>query len=879
MIDERDIPLGDQGLYNAPTEGGQPVPDPVTEVRHKFDYCTMRFRYQREQEQADLRFADIDEWEVGARAAREGEITEDGLAYAKPTRSLHAADPGIEMALQDARSARLAVKLVSRGTKPSQTTRYLEQYIQQIQRESRAQDIRMSAVERMLKAGFGVYKLGIRHVEKNPKLDAAAFDQEPFVENIRDQATCLYDPDANMIDKSDGRFWIQTFLMPLEIRKKKWKDVPVTVDGAYFEDPTVKSEWYDADGDGNNKHVRIAYYFYRSAERRLILFHPDFGNPVYADEAPDELKALHKAKDRRVRARFAEDETIRLRVVDGHNVLEESTYAGKYFPFIPVFGRHSFVNGADRYKGIISTVKEHCESLNLMFSTAVQAVAQPLSWIMGDEQADEELQEIWDLLWKNPRVRLPYRPQVEQGNLLPAPTPAPLVADINLLVTLIQQTRDLIHYMTGLPQFTTNANAPRERSAASTEEIGVQGSRLYSVYIDQWATISMLLEGMGLIDLIGVLLDRPGRRLRLRTADGKESEIVIKQPFYHDHDGNAHTVPHEACGGTGFLRGPLGEQIPDPGCEGTGVAPRDEAPPAVENFRVQYVDFSEVQDVIDVTVGRQEDNAKRERVGAMSLIASAAPDFVAYYIDQFFRDLGLPELADRIARQLPQTQDDPESAISPIAKQMLAEKDAQLAAVSDALKEAQEFIRTEQVKLGGQLQIARTKGEMDIEKERAKREGDLVRLAAEHGSKAAVEGMRGDVLEKIADIKATVDMLTTRMKLDTQERIAGAEIAEEAREADMAEANRAIDQQIQREEGSANRASAERTAAADRAAKERQSSADRAAKERTATADRQSSERTSAADRGERMAGKAADIEESRRQADLTKPKSGGKDK
>ena len=863
IINERDIPLGTDQMQAVPgTDAGQPYPDDVAEVRDRYDYAIERYRHQREAERVDLRFTDIDEWDSGARQAREGEITEDGLAYGKPTNELHMAEPGIQFALEEAREAKLAIKLVSRGTKPSMTTLYLEQYLEQIQRESGAQDVRMDAFERMLKAGFGVYMIGTRYVEKNPKLTLAAFDQEPYIAPVKDQATVLPDPDAEQIDKSDGRFWIRTYMMPLEVRRQKWPDKKVIADASFFEDPNATSDWYDADTNGRNRHCRIAYFYKRLNRQKLILYHPQFGDPVYEEDAPKELKALHKKKDSQVQARYAVDETILRRVVDGHQVLEEGIYPGRYFPFIPVFGRRSFMDGRERYRGVISFVRDPCQSLNIMFSAAVQALSQPLSWVMGDEMADE-LEDSWDLLWKNPRVRLTYRPQVEQGQLLPPPSPVALVASVDHLVVLIQQTRDLIALMTGVPQFSTNANAPRERSQAGVEGIAQAGSRLYNVYLAQWATISMLAEGQTLVDLIAVLFDRPGRRLRLRTRDGREAEIIIKQPFYHDENGEAHTVPHERCHGTGVILDENGIPQVDEVCGGTGIAPKDEAPETYQNFKVLYVDFSEAPSVVDVTVGRQEETKKRERVTAMSVLAGAAPDYVRFFIDQFFRDLGLPELADRVAKHLPEAQDDLESAIPPIAKQMLAEKDAELQAVSEALTQAQEWIRTDRVKVQGRLEEVRVKGDVELERERVKAQGELIQKAADAAAKGNLEEVKGIVQQALENIRGEWQMAMKELETASSERVAGVQsdtaLAGKAIDAGVKAANQQEQSRIAdadriagQQDGAAERASREREGAAARASSERQAAAGRISTERQAGAERASREREGAAERGAR---------------------------
>lgn len=834
------------------------IDDPVLEVRKRFALVEQVEQHQRREEKEDLSFADRDQWSVDARESRKGEQTNEGLVYSKPTLTLNLLNPALQVAIQDARVSKLGVHVSSRSAKPSNTTYYLQGLVEKIQRDSGAQAIRMAAYDRMLKGGRGVYRLALEYEEEDPNLDLAAFDQVIRLKPLKDQSTWYCDPSAEELDKADADWMLHTFKLPVHERMRRWPNVPLAGgdSGAVFEDLNNNDDWYAQDETGKDRQVRIAYYSFKVRRQTTILFHRDFPQPFYEDDAPPELLELAKQKDGGVLRRIAEKVTLRLRVTDGHKVLEESEYPGMFHPYVPVLGQMSYLDGRERYRGIVSFVKDPCQGMNVMFSAAVQALSQPISLLMGDEQADE-LQEVLEESWVKPRVVIPYTPQIVEGTLVPPPSPISMLPSIEHLILLMQHTRDIISHLTGTPEYTTNANAVRDRSAKSADIQDEQGSRVYSTHLDQFAAISMMYEGKALVDLIPKVYDRPGRMIWVRgSSDGKEAPIILKQPFYRDHKGFPHPVPHEACGGTGFLIDPLtGAQTVDPACDGTGVAPREGAPEVFQDSQVEYIDFAEGRYAIDVSVGRQEDSRKRERVTGMTTMAGAAPDFTPYFIDQFFREMGMPEIADRIQAKLPQTQDEP-GPISPVAKQMLAERDAQIQQASEALQQARQLIETQQVISQGKIAQIQAKGEVDIQRDLVKSRADVQKEQGKALADMTAEERKAELTRLLAEQENEFKLLIERMKLDSAERIALVQSADKQRE-------QMIDAELKGEQIAAG---------------ERASARSDASRERVGERQAQSSERKTAIDNETRRQASDASTEQRREAAALTNKAKKGED-
>jgi len=774
------------------------VPAVVQEVRDRLRAVQEYESSQREAEQEDLYFADEDQWSDTVRAQREQDLGNagDGEVFSKPTLTLNITAPAIEVIVNDARAAKLGVKLSSRALRPSKTAFYMQGLLEKIQRESAAVSARMSALRRSVKCGRGFYRLVERYRRDVDPLSPEAFDQELEIRRLRDQGTVYFDWDTNQVDRQDGEWCLHSWMLSLDRRERLWPDVKVVNDGSVLADQAQDSDWYDAaGGTGRFRAVRVAYYYRRITENYTVLYHPQHGYKFDAKKAPNgygpehlaspELRKLAKQKGGGVVRRTWSDERLERFVTDGHGVLEQGMYDGRYYPYFGVYGPESFRGGRERFRGLVSLIRDPAQALNMVFSAAIQAVSAPISLLMGDEQADELL-DVLNNLWRRPQVVIPYRPQVVEGSnaAAPPPTPVQVMPPVAELVALMQHLRDATMHLAGTPEFTTRANALRERSGAAVETQHELGGRMYAVWLDQLATITMLAEARALVDLIPKKYDRPGRMEWVKNApDGTEAPFIIKQPFYRDAKGMPHPVPHQKCAGTGLIVVPeSGEIYADPECGGTGICPRDQAPETYGDSEVEYVDFAEIADAVEISIAPQEDARQQERLKHLLTLAAAAPEAIIYFLDQIMEDLGQHELAERIRAQVPETSAQ-KLPFSAEAKQAIAERDRLIEQQGEALKSANEVIRTEQVKQQGRLEEVRLKGQVELSKEQMRVEGRLVELQA----KSEAELTREEATE-LADlhrqrIQNSFEWLKTRMELESKERIADVESGDRQRAA------------------------------------------------------------------------------------------------
>ena len=352
------------------------------------------------------------------------------------------------------------------------------------------------------------------------------------------------------------------------------------------------------------------------------------------------------------------------------------------------------------------------------------------------------------------------------------------------LVNLMQHLRDATMHLAGTPEFTTRANALRERSGQAQVKQHELGARMYAVWLDQLATITMLAEARALVDLIPKKWDRPGRVEWVKNApDGKEAPFIIKQPFYRDHKGMAHTVPHQKCAGTGVIVVPeSGDAFSDNECNGTGISPREQAPEFYGESEVEYVDFSEIADAVEISIARQEDSRQQQRLNHLLALAAAAPESIVYFLDQVMEDLGQHELAERIRAKVPETAPD-KLPFSPEAKQVIQQKDQLIEQQGEALNESRELLRTKQVENQGRAQIQQIKTEGDLRKEMLRQQGQRT-LATEKEMAAMSREERAAYMQQVQDeLRESFELLKLGMELQSKESIAGVASGQRDRQA------------------------------------------------------------------------------------------------
>ena len=203
-----------------------------------------------------------------------------------------------------------------------------------------------------------------------------SFNQDIKLEAIPNPF-CLYaDHNAKGMLKEDAQDWILTEkISKAEFEKKYPKAEKIEFDENEFDD---EEDWSDDDS------VRLAEYWYKEPVEKEIWQLQD-GKVI--DGGSDEAKAI--PEEMIVKKRRVMTEKIMMCIASGDSILEGPTeWAGKYFPFVMIYGEYLIIDGKTQWHGIARFAKDAQRSYNISRTAITETIAmapQAKFWATGEQ--------------------------------------------------------------------------------------------------------------------------------------------------------------------------------------------------------------------------------------------------------------------------------------------------------------------------------------------------------------------------------------------------------------------------------------------------------------------------------------------------------------
>ncbi len=683
---------------------------------------------QRKRELEDLKFADpiepSDQWPKDALDSRSG-MPSSGTFPAVPARpalTINKLRQPIQLVQNQQRQARLSVQFAPEGGGASQDdAEAFEDIARAIQADSRAHLARNWAFDRAIKCGRGFYRIETDYVNDR------SFDQKIVYKRIKNQFAVYFYPFCQEADFSDAEWCFITQDVPWKEYQRDFKDSDLAA--CTDEELTALGDsqpgWVDATESGRT--IRIAEYYHfshradvlcaiRTDQGTQAILKSELGegdDPALRVTGPD-----GKPLERPVQVRqlcWAKMNGLEF-LKDGEEAEIVVERDGSYIPVIPIIADESNINGEQRYTGIVRPAIHAQRLFNVEASTLAESVhLAPLAPFIGYAEQFEGYTEFWAQL--NVR-RFPYLPvnatRDGSGSVLGLPERNTAEQPIQAITISLQHASSYIDATTGINPASLGQYDPSETSGRAVLARQKQSELATSGYLDNLASMSLLLEGKILRDLIPKVYDRPGRIVPAQGDDDERRTLILGQPFLPQKNGAA-------------------PQPVPPGTQGATV-----------------IDLKKGEFSVAATIGKSYTTKREEGVAAMSDLAQAAPPFVPAFADIWVKNMDFPgarQIGDRLARAVPpqfkdeqQGQNDPQALqqqlahLQQVLQEMapLADKNkadlmkAQITGQSDLqgkqFAESEETKRT-QLKLAAQIEIARINA--------AKQSADLASEAAE----------------------------------------------------------------------------------------------------------------------------------------------------
>jgi hypothetical protein len=453
----------------------------------------------------DVRFCAGDQWPVDVQNSR--------VLESRPCLTINKVDAYVRQICNQIRQQRPRIKVQGMNNEAdAKLAEILSGVCRHIEYQSSADVAYDTASEYAVKMGWGYFRVMTDYISPD------SFEQEIYIRPIDNPFTVYFDPNSQLPDGSDA----ERCLITTVVSKKQFRAMyPGKNDGQGFTSRGTgdsDSEWV------TKEDVRIAEYFYTVRTPAKLVLLSD-GTSVFEDELPDS-EVLEDAGIEIVERRDTYKKQIKWCKLTAMEVLEETDWAGKYIPVIPVYGQTAVIDAKHKKFGLVRMAKDPQRMYNYWTTALTESVAlaPKAKWLMAEGQ-DEGHENEWAMANIKAMPVLRYKQTDTEGRvaqppqrLQPEPPPAGIVTATqgmsNDLMTVVG-----IYDPSQLPQ----GNMSGKAIAGQQQQVDMVNFHYYDNL-----TRSIAYCGRIILDLIPKIYDTE-RVMRIIGADEKPEIITLNQ--------------------------------------------------------------------------------------------------------------------------------------------------------------------------------------------------------------------------------------------------------------------------------------------------------------------------------------------------------------
>ena len=580
----------------------------------------------RQEALEDLKFGGGDQWPVELQNSRNLE--------SRPVIVVNKVDNYCRQVCNQQRQQRPRIKVHAMNTHDDMVdAQTIQGIVRHIENNSNADHAYDNAFEYAVRMGWGYFRVRTDYVSED------SFEQEIYIDPIDNPFTVYFDPNSVAPDGSDADRCLITTMMPKKEFKKLYPDAAVDGGTSFTQRGTGDSqfEWI------TKEDIRLAEYFYTVREK-ATLYQLSDGSSTFAEDK-DFFARLQMAGIVVVDKRPSYKKTIKYCKLTANDIIEEGTWAGKYIPIIPVYGRHIVIGDKRKKFGMIRYAKDPQRMYNFWQTSITEgvALAPKAKWLIAEGQDEGHESD-----WANANIKsfplLRYKQTDIEGRAAPVPQrlqPEPPQAGIMAAAAGVD---DDIKSIMGVFD-----PAQLKQGNISGKALNGQQQQVDLTNFDYYDNLTRSISHCGtiILDLLPKIYDTE-RVMRIIGDDGKPELLTINQ--------------------------------------------RDSAGRVLNDMTVGQYDV-----VMDTGPGY---NSKRqEAVDSMMPILAADPSLMQTCGDLVFRNMDWPGadvIADRLAAANPLAQIDDHSDIPPQVQMQLAQAKKQVADMQQQMEAMQMMIKQRQ---------------------------------------------------------------------------------------------------------------------------------------------------------------------------------------
>ena len=679
--------MGIFSRFNRVTDFIDPKAKPIVEeAQARFKLAAEADDNQRNLELDDLRFCDPEQqWPEKVKAKRDSEE--------RPCLTVDRLGPFTHQVVNEMRQSRPQpnVNPVGDGA-DKETSEILQGMIRHIAYLSNGDTAIDTAFESMVRCGRGYFRV-LTEFEKDD-----SFNQEIVIKRIVNPHMVYLDPASQEPDGSDAEWgfvgtYISHDVYKQEYPKSKMADLGLS-EWKSIGDSTP--QWAEIDGSG----CMVMEYFRKVRKPKTIYL---LKNGKTTEKLPEGVEP----EDQRT-SMTTEVEWYKMNAIE---LLDQTTWAGKYIPIIPVYGTELYVDGIRTWAGLIRSAKDAQRAFNYWKSAQAETIAlAPRAPWVGPRGFMGNMRAIWQNANKRPIAALEYEPYDDKGQPIQPPTRTMQEPPIGAITNAMAGAVDDLKATTGMYD-PSLGNREASQSGVAIRQLQRQGQTSNYHFQDNLAR-SVRHLGRVLIDLIPKIYDTK-RVIRIVRPDDTSDLVTINGPS-------------------------------DQKDEKTGLA-------KVFDVRVGRYD-------VTVSVGpsyqtrRQENLAFLESMlqGPMGqLMATAAPDLVVAMTDFQIST----QLQERLKKALPpqfQDKEEGQPNIPPQVQQQMQQAQQMVQALTQKVHDLTDQLETKQLENQAKISAAQIASATDIEVANIRAEAQIIQAKLQ--AKAPTPDANNDANDVLAQL-------------------------------------------------------------------------------------------------------------------------------
>lgn len=451
----------------------------------------------------DLKFRAGDHWPQ--------ELLNQRKIENRPSLTINKIPQFIRQVTNDQRQNRPQIKVHPVDDKADvEVAKILQGIIKHIEYNSNAEIAIDTAFEGAVTNSFGYYRIITDYVNET------SFNQEIKYKKIDNPFSVYFDPNSIEPDGSDAE-WAQIILSMSRDEFKRAYPKAECNDMESWSSTGDSEEWINKDT------IRVAEYFYKEYEKTNVYL-LESGESVFESDLQDGMIPIDKRETYKC--------TIKWIKHNGYEILEETTWLGKYIPIVPVYGDRLNINGKIILESLVRHTKDSSRMYDYYVSSEAEAIAlAPKAPFVIAEGQVEGYKKQWAQANRTSQAYLPYKAVSVDGTLVGAPQRQQFEPAVQAITNGRMQASEDLKAVTGIYDASLGARS-NEVSGVAIRGRQQQAQTSNFHFIDN-LTRSIRHTGRILIDLIPKVYDT-AQAIRILGEDGNYEIVRINEMFNRD---------------------------------------------------------------------------------------------------------------------------------------------------------------------------------------------------------------------------------------------------------------------------------------------------------------------------------------------------------